>query len=83
MRLQVESELEMATGEIESLTRKIELGASSSQFVLKQLIHNAPETSRGRRRKNGVPVNRRKFAGQAPPVGVRFRADSDDRDRGL
>ncbi|KAG1808998.1 Rapamycin-insensitive companion of mTOR, N-term-domain-containing protein [Suillus variegatus] len=64
MRLQVESELEMATGEIESLTRKIEL-----------------ETSRGRRRKNGVPVNRRKFAGQAPPVGVRFRADSDDRDR--
>lgn len=64
MRLQVESELEMATGEIESLTRKIEL-----------------ETSRGRRRKNGVPLNRRKFAGQVPPVGVRFRADSDDRDR--
>ncbi|KAG1750937.1 Rapamycin-insensitive companion of mTOR, N-term-domain-containing protein [Suillus occidentalis] len=63
MRLQVESELEMATGEIESLTRKIEL-----------------ETSRGRRRKNGAPVNRRKF-GQAPLVGVRFRADSDDRDR--
>lgn len=27
MRLQVESELEMAAGEIESLTRKIELGA--------------------------------------------------------
>ncbi|KAG1745997.1 Rapamycin-insensitive companion of mTOR, N-term-domain-containing protein [Suillus paluster] len=64
MRLQVESELEMATGEIESLTRKIEL-----------------EASRGRRKKYGVPINRRKFAGQAPPVGVRFRADSDDRDR--
>ncbi|KAG1822809.1 Rapamycin-insensitive companion of mTOR, N-term-domain-containing protein [Suillus subaureus] len=81
MRLQVESELEMATGEIESLTRKIELGASSSRFALKLPVHDAPETSRGRRRKNGIPVNRRKFAGQAPPVGVRFRADSDDRDR--
>jgi large subunit ribosomal protein L17e len=82
MRLQVESELEMATGEIESLTRKIELGASPSRFASKQPIHDAPEASRGRRRKNGVPVNRRKL-GQAPLVGVRFRADSDDRDRGL
>jgi len=30
MRLQVESELEMAAGEIESLTRKIELGVALS-----------------------------------------------------
>ncbi|KAG1719564.1 hypothetical protein EDD22DRAFT_1028839 [Suillus occidentalis] len=63
MRLQVESELEMATGEIESLMRKIEL-----------------EASRGRRRKNGAPVNRRKIR-SGSSVGVRFRADSDDRDR--
>ncbi|KAG2029911.1 hypothetical protein BDR03DRAFT_226398 [Suillus americanus] len=54
MCLQVESELEMAMGEIESLTRKIEF-----------------ETSPGRLWKNGVPVNRRKFAGQTPSVGVK------------
>jgi large subunit ribosomal protein L17e len=82
MRLQVESELEMATGEIESLTKKIELGASPPQPGLKQLIHDAPEASRGRRRKNGAPMNRRKII-QAPLVEVRFRVDSDDRNRGL
>ncbi|KIJ64502.1 hypothetical protein HYDPIDRAFT_175469 [Hydnomerulius pinastri MD-312] len=65
MRIQVESELEMATNEIEILTKRIEL-----------------ETSRGKRRKNGVgPATKRKFAGQTPPTNVRFRADSDDRDR--
>jgi rapamycin-insensitive companion of mTOR len=65
MRMQVESELEMATHEIEMLTKRIE-----------------QETSRGKRRRNGVgPTTKRKFAGQAPPSSVRFRADSDDRDR--
>ncbi|KAH0832008.1 Rapamycin-insensitive companion of mTOR, N-term-domain-containing protein [Lanmaoa asiatica] len=65
MRMQVESELEMATNEIEILMKRIE-----------------QETSRGKRRRNGVgPTAKRKFAGQAPPSTVRFRADSDDRDR--
>jgi hypothetical protein len=50
--------------------------------VLKPLTQDAAGTSQGKRRKNGIPVNRRKFAGQTPPVGFRFRADSDDRDRG-
>ncbi|KIK95059.1 hypothetical protein PAXRUDRAFT_141598 [Paxillus rubicundulus Ve08.2h10] len=63
MRMQVESELDMATSEIEILTKRIE-----------------QETSRGKRRK-GVGPTKRKFAGQAPPTTVRFRADSDDRDR--
>ncbi|KAG8214549.1 Rapamycin-insensitive companion of mTOR, N-term-domain-containing protein [Butyriboletus roseoflavus] len=40
------------------------------------------ETSRGKRKRNGArPTAKRKFAGQAPPSTVRFRADSDDRDR--
>ncbi|KAF9221011.1 hypothetical protein BS17DRAFT_786363, partial [Gyrodon lividus] len=65
MRMQVESELEMASNEIEILTKRIE-----------------QETSRGKRRKNGLgPTTKRKFAGQAPPATVRFRSDSDDRDR--
>ncbi|KAG9315833.1 Rapamycin-insensitive companion of mTOR, N-term-domain-containing protein [Chiua virens] len=64
MRIQVESELEMATNEIELLTKKIEL-----------------EASRGKRRRNGMPATKRRFAGQAPLSTVRFRADSDDRDR--
>ncbi|KAF8133736.1 Rapamycin-insensitive companion of mTOR, N-term-domain-containing protein [Boletus edulis] len=65
MRMQVESELEMATNEIEILIKRIE-----------------QETSRGKRRRNGVgPTTKRKFAGQAPPASARFRADSDDRDR--
>jgi len=46
-------------------------------------MKDAAGASTGRRRKNGIPVHRRKFAGQGPPVGARFGADSDDRDRGL
>ncbi|KAG9308146.1 Rapamycin-insensitive companion of mTOR, N-term-domain-containing protein [Chiua virens] len=39
------------------------------------------ETSRGKRRRNGMPATKRRFAGQAPLSTVRFRADSDGRDR--
>ncbi|KAF9242546.1 Rapamycin-insensitive companion of mTOR, N-term-domain-containing protein [Melanogaster broomeanus] len=61
MRMQVESELDMATNEIQILTKRIEQGGY---------------------RKNGVgPTTKRKFAGQAPPTTIRFRANSDDRDR--
>ncbi|KAH7923835.1 hypothetical protein BV22DRAFT_1035895 [Leucogyrophana mollusca] len=65
MRAQVESELEMAENEIEVLTRKIEL-----------------ESPRGKRKKNGgMPIaTKRKFAGQAPPAGARFKEDVDDKD---
>ncbi|KAL4073251.1 Rapamycin-insensitive companion of mTOR, N-term-domain-containing protein [Scleroderma yunnanense] len=63
MRIQVESELEMATTEIEMLTKRIELEIS-------------------KRKKNGVtPATKRKFAGQGPPTTIRFRADSDDKDK--
>lgn len=84
MRIQVESELEMATNEIEMLTKRIEQGEINfTMYLLSVPTGLLQETSRGKRRRNGAgPTSKRKFAGQAPPSTVRFRADSDDRDRG-
>ncbi|KAH7885334.1 Rapamycin-insensitive companion of mTOR, N-term-domain-containing protein [Phlebopus sp. FC_14] len=65
MRLQVESELELATNEIELLTQRIELETSRGK----------------RRKIVVGPTSKRKFAGQAPPTSVRSRADSVDTER--
>ncbi|EGN98236.1 hypothetical protein SERLA73DRAFT_169260 [Serpula lacrymans var. lacrymans S7.3] len=66
LRSQVESELDMAMNEIESLTKKIEL----------ESFHGK---RRKVGRTSAPTTNKRKFAGQSPTVGIRVSVDSDDR----
>ena len=66
MRSRVESELEMAAGEIESLTKKIELGASLSRCVFPT----------NKRRSRNIPGEAHEERNSCKPAQIRWPGSS-------
>ncbi|KAN0087521.1 Rapamycin-insensitive companion of mTOR, N-term domain containing protein [Tylopilus felleus] len=66
----------------DTMRMQVESELEMATNEIEMLTKRIEQETRGKRRKNGAgPTTKRKFAGQAPPSSVRFRADSDDKDR--